>query len=106
MPLTSLTVKDGMLISVKKQKPAEYLTFIGASLLAGVLPLVASRKLTGNARKWAIATAVLRLGGTLLGAGVVLGKFMEAQAEAEGESAETKAEAKRAYWSKVSEVRL
>lgn len=79
MPTTTISVKDGVLISVKKQTPREYATFIALSLTVGAWGLIEAQQLPSRQRWWYTAGAVIRIAGSLVGAGVVIGKFIEAQ---------------------------
>lgn len=79
MPTTTIKVKDGVLITVKKQTRLELVLNSGVGLATVAWLLWVARGLTAKRRVWVLISAVARLAITLFGAGLVVSKFIDAQ---------------------------
>lgn len=82
---STMTVKDGVLVTVKRQAPRDIALVMVGSLLTGAWSLLLTRKLTGAARVASLVGGVLRLAVTVLGAGAILQKFIDAQTAKDAE---------------------
>lgn len=82
MPTTTIKVKDGLLVTVKKQTRLELVLNSGIGLAIVAWLLWVARGLTAKRRVWVLISAAARLAFTLFGAGVIVSKFIDAQDQA------------------------
>jgi hypothetical protein len=85
MPTTTIKVKDGLLVTVKKQTRLELALTSGVGLATVAWLLWLARGLTAKRRVWVLVSAATRLAFTLFGAGVIVSKFIDARDQTAGQ---------------------